>query len=45
MQKSKFALLLVGLLVTSIAFFGFGDTDQVGDDFFDSEWNLSSETT
>ena len=41
MYKSKFVMLLVGLLVTSVAFFGFGDTSQVGDDFFDSEWNLN----
>jgi len=40
MYKSKFVMLLVGLLVTSVAFFGFGDTSQVGDDFFDSEWEL-----
>jgi len=40
MYKSKFVMLLVGLLVTSVAFFGFGDTSQVGDDFFDSDWEF-----
>ncbi len=41
MYKSKFVMLLVGLLVTTVAFFGFGDTSQVGDDFFDSDWEVN----
>ncbi|MBS3787721.1 hypothetical protein KGY79_05930 [Candidatus Bipolaricaulota bacterium] len=37
MKKYSFTLILVGVLVASLAVFGFG---QAGDDFFDSGWHL-----